>query len=532
MNSRNYSEDVQVLFGEIQVNRGSNADATVAACNKLLTFGKQYKDDFLVGFAYFTLGETYYLLNDTSNSYNQMLACIEPMERVKEWGYLAMANNMLGIVSLNKGNAPYALDYYIRAITICQDHSLPDLEWMIRMNLGSLYLNIEEYEKSIVHTEKSYGYLIQNQNIDGYTESLTTVLLGMGRAYIKLKDEDKILEIERKLKTSCLPFLQEKDKIVIYCFFARIHNYMQEAEARDYWIEKVNENTSSKMPIMDIFDDFYEYLGMLLTIEKYDDFFKAYNIIDDLTKKTSIKNLEKKLLTLKIRYYRRTGKIEEYKLSSVLFFELSEYMERENRLMVNSMIGMTNSYMELTQINRKVAQENTILQKRSETDALTGLYNRQKLNEYSENAFKKALINRTTIAIEILDIDYFKQYNDNYGHQAGDECIKYLADLLKEMSKEDNVFSARYGGDEFVIIYEGFKKEEVVEKVQKLRQKVMDGNFEHKFSLIDNKVTITQGVCYGTPKEGQSVFEFLQGADEMLYKVKQTSRNDFMICDC
>jgi diguanylate cyclase (GGDEF)-like protein len=293
----------------------------------------------------------------------------------------------------------------------------------------------------------------------------------------------------------------------------------------------VNKHASISMPIMDVFDDFYDYLKMLLSIEKYDDFFRAYTILDDLTKHTSIKNLERKLLTLKIRYYRKVGQIEEYKIASVLFFELSEFMERENRLMVSNMIVMRNSYMELTQINRKVEEENTFLQKRSETDPLTGMYNRLKLNEYSDDAFDKAVINRSTIAVEILDIDYFKQYNDNYGHQAGDDCIKFIANTLLDMAKEDGIFTARYGGDEFVVIYEGLSKEAVEEKVKKLRDTIYKANWEHLFSLSDDRVTISQGICYGTPDGKATLFAYLQLADEMLYEVKQESRNNYKLCD-
>jgi hypothetical protein len=281
---------------------------------------------------------------------------------------------------------------------------------MIHMNLGSLYLNIEEFQKSISHTEIAYRYLLDHKDIENYTESMTAILLGMGRAYLKLDMDDRYIEIEKRLRVDCMPFLQEMDKIVIYCFFARVHQAISEIDARDYWIDMVNKYASTSMPILDVFDDFYDYLHMLLSIEKYDDFFKAYTVLDDLTKHTSIKNLERKLLTLKIRYYRRVGQIEEYKIASVLYFELSEFMERENRLMVSNMVVMRNSYMELTQINRKVEEKNAFLQKRSETDPLTGLYNRLKLNEYSEEAFERALINRSSIAVEILDIDFFKQF--------------------------------------------------------------------------------------------------------------------------
>lgn len=530
MEVRAYNREVQLLIGEIQKNRGKDPAALLAASDKLLAYGKSMKDDALIGYAYFSKGETYYLLNDASNFYSQMLACMEPMEKVQEWGYLAIANNMLGIVSLNRGNAPFALDYFIKAISICEDYSLPDIEWMIHLNLGSLYLNIEEFQKSISHSEIAYRYILDHNDMAGYLENVTAILLGLGRAYLKLGQAEKFLEIKKKLKSDCMPYLSELEKIVIYCYFARVHDAIGEDQARDYWIEMVNEHTSAKMPIMDVFDDFYEYLDMLLATEKYDDFFKAYTILDELTKHTTIKNLERKLLTLKIRYYRRVGQIEEYKIASVLYFELSEFMERENSLMVSNMTVMRNSYIELTQINKKVEEENTFLQKRSETDPLTGMYNRLKLNEYSEGAFAKAIKNRTSIAVEILDIDYFKQFNDNYGHQAGDDCIKFIANSLIDMGKEEGVFTARYGGDEFVIIYEGMTMDTVEKKAEALREKIYQKNMEHRFSLTEDRVTISQGIYYGIPDENSNYFKYLQGADKMLYEVKQQSRNNLKIC--
>ncbi len=531
MDKRIYNREVQLLIGEIQKQRGRNSEALQSACEELLAYGKSMKNDALVGYALFSLGENYYILNDTSKFYSKMSASVAPLEKAGEWNYVAMANNMLGIVSLNRGNAPFALDYYIKAISICQDYSLPDIQWIIHLNLGSLYLNIEEYQKSISHTEIAYSYILEHQDMENYVDSLTVVLLGMGRAYLKLNNQSKFLEIEKKLKTDCIPRLPEQERIVIYCYFARVHEAIKEMAARDYWIDMVNEYTSTNMPIMDVFDDFYDYLDMLLNAERYDDFFKAYTVLDELTKNTSVKNLERKLLTLKIRYYRRVGQIEEYKISSVLYFELSEFMERENRAMVSNMIVMRNSYMELTQINKKVEEQNTFLQKRSETDPLTGMYNRLKMNEYSEEAFAKSQENSSAIAVEILDIDFFKQFNDNYGHQAGDDCIRFIANQLIEMSNEDKVFSARYGGDEFVIIYEGLTKTEVMERAFDLRKRIYDANMEHKFSLTDERVTISQGICYGTPDEKETFFAYLQGADNMLYEVKQESRNNIKLCD-
>ena len=99
------------------------------------------------------------------------------------------------------------------------------------------------------------------------------------------------------------------------------------------------------------------------------------------------------------------------------------------------------------------------------------------------------------------------------------------------MAKENGIFTARYGGDEFVVIYEGLSKEAVEENVKKLRDTIYKANWEHLFSLSDDRVTISQGICYGTPDGAATLFAYLQLADEMLYEVKQESRNNYKICD-
>ncbi|MCF0128835.1 MAG: GGDEF domain-containing protein [Pseudobutyrivibrio sp.] len=529
MDINKYSPDIRKKLIELMDNRGKNPARVLELCDALERTGRNLDDDALIGFALFSRGETYYLMNDTTNFYTSMLACLTPMERIKEWGYVAMANNMLGIMSLNRGNAPFALDYYIKAMSICQEYHLPDIEWMVHMNLGSLYQNIDEQQKCLEHTLNSYNYLLSHPDMPGQKESLTNAYILMGKAYLYMDSENKVIDIAQRLDKECLPYLSPIEKLVVYCFYAIVHNSLGENVQRDKWIKEINDGASCEMPIMDVFDDFYDYLKMLLSVKKYEDFFKIYNLLDDFTKKTTIKNLEKKLLTLKIRYFRNTGQIEEYKISSVLFYELSEYMDRENKLMVNNMIVMRNSYNELSKINKKVAKENSDLHKKSETDPLTGLSNRYKLNEFTDKAFENAVKNEKPLAVEILDIDYFKQFNDNYGHQAGDECIRFIAGNLHEMSKEDGVFCARYGGDEFVIIYEGFTKEETFEKAAGLKKAICDAKMEHAFSLAEKFVTISQGICWGIPTKDQTSYTFLHNADNQLYEGKKESRNSIKL---
>ena len=131
--------------------------------------------------------------------------------------------------------------------------------------------------------------------------------------------------------------------------------------------------------------------------------------------------------------------------------------------------------------------------------------------------------------MEILDIDYFKEYNDNYGHQEGDRCLVSIANTIRNLVEEAEGFCARYGGDEFIIIYANVTREQAVSFAEELRRRVLALEMEHRFSKALPVVTISQGICWGIPRKGNRSWDFLHAADNMLYRVKKFSRNNYCV---
>lgn len=536
MNISLYMQEVQNWIKEIQSDRGRDSKRLMENCDKIEEYGRKIHDDALIGFACFSRGETYYLMNDTRNFYVQMIACIPSMEKIGEWGYVVMANNMLGIMSLNRGNAPYAMDYYLKALSYCEKYGLPNLEWIVHMNIGSLYLNIHEYQKALDHLESGYHYIIVNPTMPGYIEHLTAAYLNIAKAYLCMGKEESGQEMfataaryNDKIEKECKPYLQNVDGLVVSCFQARFYYEREQEDALLCEIRRIDDYLKEEVPIMDVYDDLYEYMRMLLDGKRYEDFKDCYFIVEELTKQTNIRNLEKKLLTLLVRYYKAIEDQDNFQKVAVTYYELSEEMEKENSVMVASMINMRNSLNNLAQINWEVEQENIALHRKSETDPLTGLYNRYKLNEYGEDAFIRAREQQTPLGIEILDIDYFKEYNDNYGHQAGDEALKMVSRMIMQMQHQGEVFCSRYGGDEFVLIYSGMSEEETYRWAEHLKQMILRQAVEHKYSKAAEVLTISQGICWGVPVEENKVWDYLHAADELLYQVKKISRNSIRL---
>ncbi len=530
MDISKYRSEIQKLITDIQESRGKDSQKTIACCKELEQYGLSHNENELIGFARFSLGETYYLMNDTASFYREMIMCLDPLKEIKEWGYLTMANNMLGIMSLNRGNAPFAMDYYMQAIHYCQEYHLPDLEWVVHMNLGNLYLNIGDPQSAIDNFESGYHYIHTHPDTKNYISTFTAACVGMGKAYLEMDKVDDADEFNHRLLSECMPNLVPMEKLVVYCFEARLYHAMGRKEECESCIKLIRESFNEDVPVLDVFDDFYDYMKMLLQMESYDDFLAIMEQMEKSTHRSGIRNLEKQLLILKLKYYKATKDEESYKSAAVRFFEIDQLMDQENAMMIANTIELRSRLNDLTTITKEVEMENRALQRKSETDALTGIYNRLKLNEYGDVAFQRAMKNQVGFAVEILDIDYFKEYNDNYGHQAGDKCIRFIADCLVSLKSHGGVFVSRYGGDEFVIIYEGYSDTEVFAIAKELKQKIVNTAYEHKFSKVPLKVvTISQGIFWGVPSGEHTIWNYLHSADDMLYKVKVKSRNSILL---
>jgi diguanylate cyclase (GGDEF)-like protein len=134
------------------------------------------------------------------------------------------------------------------------------------------------------------------------------------------------------------------------------------------------------------------------------------------------------------------------------------------------------------------------------------------------------------IALALIDIDHFKRYNDNYGHQAGDLTLTAVAKILREAARRPLDFVARFGGEEFVLLLPGATKDAAEEITNNLRQAVQALNIPHKASPTGTNVTISAGVAHLYPHEtGHSIQGFVQLADQALYDAKRLGRNSVYV---
>lgn len=530
MDFQEYGENVRGWVNEVYRSRGIDAERTLKSCQEIEEYARSTNDAKLLGFAYYYSGETYYGLNDGENLFKYITKAITYLDQSQQWELVARAYNIMAITSSNRGNAPIAMDYYLTGLNYCKKYHTPEIEGIINLNLGTLYMNYGQHNDALQYFERSYQYFKDNKENEEYKVCRICLYVSMGKCYMLRGMMEKAQEYSDLLDQECAEDMNSIDWLCVYCFKVSLYHMQGKISMRDEMIHEIHSKISEDFAIMDIFDDLHDLCSLLLELDFGDVFWDIIHVLESLTKRAKIINLERRIIALKIKYYRAHHDNAGYLQAAGLYYELTERMEKENQYMIMNMIQVRNS-LELANEKRKTAEEaNQRLVQKSETDQLTGLANRYRLNDYSEKAFVRCLKNRQPLAVEILDIDYFKQFNDNYGHQAGDKCIAAIAQQLKKM-QNDSVFCARYGGDEFIIIYENMTREEVLDLSSALRSNIVALGMEHQYSLAHSVVTISQGICYDIPQSENKNWDFLHTADMMLYRVKKQSRNSICMGD-
>jgi diguanylate cyclase (GGDEF)-like protein len=173
--------------------------------------------------------------------------------------------------------------------------------------------------------------------------------------------------------------------------------------------------------------------------------------------------------------------------------------------------------------------ETRLLNELAERDGLTGLYNRRMFDDLMRRIWRQSRRDSMPLEIVLIDIDFFKIYNDVYGHQAGDDCLRKVAKCIAESAKRPFDFAARYGGEEFVLMLYDLPREHARTIPEQIRLDIMNLDIPHKGSTVADVVTVSIGVALASPGMGRSLAGTIQIADESLYEAKLAGRNR-LIC--
>lgn len=517
---------------EIIKYRFADPQRTYDICCELLEQGKQSGNDYDIAYAYLYMGDAFLAMGNTDEALKYLMMA-EKVQKRNCFDNLRMTTcNIIGVIYSNMGDALLSLDYYHTAMELARKYSNTELQAKIYNNVGVVLTNAGDYANASEYFKKSYECF--NQGNDGDNELSCSML----RLYLNICEglRNKKCYAEEKayldgiMKTIDKDDLSPLDRIKVTHAFGMLYYETGEYEKSFDMCEKVVALCENNMNDIDSFDDYWDIVELLINMDKIGHIHGMLEGLSNMAEKADIDRRRIQVCSLRIQIYEKTGEKEKYAEQLRIYYQLRERINTERNNIIISAIDNRCRLEDERKKNKRLNGDNLKLMRESEIDELTGVYNRLAFRRRYDRMYKYALRNAYTYCMGIFDIDFFKVYNDSYGHIRGDKCLKQIAAILSHTSDGDFCV-ARYGGDEFVFMAYDVSEEKVRNYLHRLVENIRNAAivFDTKPDGTD-KVTISAGaVIQKQAAEGTTLADLLKQADKMLYEVKQAGRDGYKI---
>lgn len=528
MNIESYGQDIAKLNEEMLRERARMSGNLISACNRLLRRAKEIEDTALLGYSYYYLADAYYLLSTDYKKFNtNLLKAIELLQTCGEKEHLARSYNLLGIDALSHGNHELALDFFLTGLRHCdeidENSSIPG---MIEFNIGQIYFDNGDVKSSLMHIRRAYKGIRRNKKDSLYYRNLLYCYCFQADCYIILDKRESVAKCIQGIESlEQAPSVNKEYFIDLPILDIRMrgYHYLGEKDLFEKYADMLSLRLQNNKFPLDSMEDIYGICRFFMKVGRLGEVKRIIKNAERSLAELNIPNLKKGCARLKIEFYDKCGGAEEKNAALLEFYEAS--MEQEKERLTNYKF-----FLNIRTRLQAIEKENSMLLKRAETDPLTGLGNRYGLNKYAEQAFEEAFDKQRSLAVEILDVDNFKHYNDTYGHQMGDMCLKVIADAINAMCAiSPKIHAFRYGGDEFVLLYEGMTDDEIMSCADLLRNRVASTKLVSKDGQQSTYITISQGIRNSIPSETNKLWDYMYAADNALYEVKEHKRGEVVL---
>lgn len=526
-----YSPEIRKLIRDFQEKRIKGNRKSMTAAKRLYSAAKKQTDPDLIGYGHFAIADISNMWGtEFSSMMNHLIKAVECFQAAEDYGMLGRTYNLLGINALRSGDRMQALDHFLLALDYAEKTDSGIIPGLICCNMGSIYMEIADYGRATRYFRNGLKILKRFKEDPMYYRNMAILCNKLGISYVqygKLSQAERVLTLGEKIieedpEQSLFPGHYVVLMLKLYLTGAK-----GEKEEENRVIEELLSLLTEYKISTDSLEDVLDFAHFLEKEGKSSELKRVLELLGSHLEEFQITIQKIDIMELKVAYLRMAGDEEGLRRTLEEVFRLNLQYKKEQQKASVMNLKMRERMEELRKRQEKIQAENERLMHQASFDELTGLPNRYDLNSYADKAFSRAARNQHSLAVEILDIDYFKQYNDTYGHQEGDRCLQRIAELIRILCQENlGVYAARYGGDEFVIIYENFSDDEVTKMAESLRDRVLELKMENIGAEEGKYITISQGIRNSVPVEGNKLWDFMYAADNALYDIKQHNKGE------
>lgn len=524
MEHTNLPAHIREWMQKIEENVVSNPDLLMEYCEKLEQYADSVRSDYLKGYSLFFRGFGFYTQAKLEESMSALSSALNFLISEEDWYMTARTYNSMGNIADFQGDLSLAIDCYCKGLVISKEHELGLLTYSISSNIANIHLSLGQLDHA-VEMLLSCERLIE-EGLSVPIQYQLVIHANLATCFIRLNELEKAKLYCDKLIRDFGENPTDTNRVTLCILNAELHHALGDIPARDAAVTELSGMALSSSTVYDALNELCRHALLLLELDKREAFI---SLVTQLESCADNPNVKKIVLDLRLKYYKQIGDTENCAKTAIEFYKVSELREDMRNKIVSHNILTRVHLDEESRKRMEIEHINLQLKQKSEHDPLTGLSNRYKFNELFELAFHRAYISGSPLTVEILDIDCYKEFNDTYGHQAGDDCLIRVAEAIRSLEEYPNVFTARYGGDEFVVIYENYTLRDVEKMAKLLQKKIHALGIEHKRSKVSDRVTISQGLLHRIPAGGNKPWDFLYYADMALYGVKRRSKNNYYI---
>ena len=526
MGNTDINADTEALKKELIALLAARDARALKIISRLKKTAEQTGDDVLLGYAYYRYAYYYYFTaRDSARFHRYLQLAIRHLLRNGDGEYLASAYNLVAYEAQDHNCYDIAYAYFMLALQVSEPLSHVAVSGVVGANAGRLLTELgypKEGRRLIRNAIRrllpftSTNFYHYNMIFSYADEALCSFLLrdlsGAARILPAISAlYDKASKSEQELGSAYLVLpslyhaLLSGNDALTKQHTAALCRLLSAMDAED---------TSGLLFEM-------ETLFSFMLLNGYDR--EAKKLLDASCSASRTDNLTfaQRYLSLNIRYLEKKGNTRKLRECLRAQHDLRKRHKEEQVRMyryATEFVEMTES---IAKERARALEERRLLQIRANTDALTKLPNRNDMNRTLEEMLVRARSRGQIFAIGILDVDRFKEYNDTFGHQVGDACLNLIGDVLRGLASDPQIYCARYGGDEFVVCFEGVSPQQIRRISARLCTDISQKSRQAKNGPLPADLSVSLGVCYGNAKENRQLWDFLSAADRTLYRVKK-----------
>ena len=518
------------IIDEIQKYRFLDPQKAYDCCCKLLEHSAEYEEMYEEAYARLYMGDTLFSLGKLTEAIDMFLLA----EKIqKQYGYeeLLMKNyNITAIIYITQGDELLALDYYYKAIRLAKKQKDYNQVAIVHNNIGSLLYNLGEKAEAAQYFEKAWQISQKHASDHLSTAEKRQLIVNISHKYLK---EGKYHEGKKFLDENLPQFVAGEIGIPVIeacvdSMYLNLYYYTGDYQMVYQLYQKFRDNLNQLSGKLEIIGDLIGVAHILIKMKDRENSEELLYCITQVCQEANLPKHRIRLCEVWMEFCETFGDRDALDICYEHYYQLRQQMKSQTNEKIATALANRQQLERQRETNSQLSADNKKLVQKSETDELTGISNRYGLNKKFVQWSRLAQTKNKEVCMGLFDIDYFKVYNDRYGHLNGDSCLQAIAQIVKETAA-DNYFVSRYGGDEFIVLGLGKTDEEIKRFADALFARVKQENMPFGAHPSSDRITISMGLVNKKIPDGYHISDMVHEADEMLYQAKKNGKNQWFL---